>query len=373
MADDLTFMSRALDLAELGRGTVEPNPMVGAVIVRDGAVLGEGYHRQFGGPHAEVEAITAARAAGWDVAGATMYVTLEPCTPFRGKKTPSCAARLIDEGLARVVVAMLDSDPRVAGRGVAMLQRAGLEVSLGVCEDRARRLLRGYIRQRTVGRPWVICKWAQSRDGYLAAPSDGQRWISCEESRRAVHELRSWCDGIAVGIGTVLADDPALTNRSGDGTQPTRVVLDSTLRLPETSRLVESIHLAPLMVVLTPETLQAEPEKVARLKDRGAEFVPISARDDFDGTRRLDVSELLDILGRAGWSYLLIEGGSAVLADVLSRGLADELQVYVSPDAFGAGLDLPRFDIHGLDVGEFHARKPEPSGRDTLLRYEKSS
>ena len=364
-------MNRALDLAERGRGAVEPNPMVGAVIVRDGLVLGEGYHRQFGGPHAEVEALAAARAAGCDVVGATMYVTLEPCVPFANKKTPSCAARLIEEGLGRVVVAMLDQDPRVAGRGVKMLQQAGVSISIGLCGERAGRLLRGYVRQRSMGRPWVICKWAQSRDGYLAAPADRPRWISCEESRRAVHELRSWCDGIAVGIGTVLADDPALTNRSGSGGQPTRVVLDSDLRLPESCRLVESLDIAPLYVVTAAETLKSQPDAVAHFKDRGVEFVPVSLRADSDGVRRLDVSELLDILGRAGWNYLLIEGGPAVLADVLSRGLADELQVYVSPDEFGPDQPLPRFDIHDVDVGEFRASAPEPSGRDELLRFEK--
>jgi diaminohydroxyphosphoribosylaminopyrimidine deaminase/5-amino-6-(5-phosphoribosylamino)uracil reductase len=253
---DESFMRRALDLARKGLGEVEPNPMVGAIIVRDGRILGEGWHQKFGGPHAEVEALSAAKTAGRDVRGATMYVTLEPCSHHG--KTPPCTSAVLAAGIGRVVVAMEDPDEHVRGRGLAQLREAGVEVKCGLCEAEARELLAAYIKLRTRRRPWVICKWAQTADGYLALPAGEGRWISGEQSRQKVHELRACCDGICVGSGTVLADDPLLTNRSGRGRQPVRVVLDARLRTPSDSRLIATASaVSPVLLVTTARTLEA--------------------------------------------------------------------------------------------------------------------
>ncbi len=354
-------MQRALRLAEQGRGAVEPNPMVGAVIVREGRILAEGYHRRFGGPHAEIEALAAARAAGQDVAGATMYVTLEPCR--HAGKTPPCTDALIAAKLRRVVAAMLDPDENVAGRGVEQLRRAGIEVSLGLCQAQAEELLCAYVTLRTQGRPWVIAKWAQSADGYLALPAGRGRWISGEASRRRVHELRSRCDGILVGIGTVLADDPQLTNRSGHGKQPARVVLDSRLTLPLDCQLVRTARESPVLLATTAEGVRTNPRAAERLKEAGVDVLVVAS-----AAGRVDLVALLSELGRREWTYLLVEGGEAVLRSFLAALLVDELQVYVSKRIVGEAA-LPNLPIEeALRTGVFVETAREPIGEDTWLR-----
>ncbi|HUS46493.1 MAG TPA: bifunctional diaminohydroxyphosphoribosylaminopyrimidine deaminase/5-amino-6-(5-phosphoribosylamino)uracil reductase RibD, partial [Phycisphaerae bacterium] len=272
---DEKFMRAALELAARGRGGVEPNPMVGAVIVRDGVEIARGRHKRFGGPHAEAEAIAAAHAAGADVRGATMYVTLEPCCHHG--KTPPCTDLLISEGISRVVVAMIDPDAKVAGNGTKQLRAAGIDVTVGVCEGEARKMLAPYIKLRTEGRPWVICKWAQTADGYVALPPGCGRWISGEKSRAYAHELRGVCDGVCVGIGTVLADDPLLTNRSGRGRHPARLVLDSRLRTPPDCKLVVTAGRSPVIVATTPAGLAANEAHAAKLRAAGVELVAIPA------------------------------------------------------------------------------------------------
>ncbi|MFP4053521.1 MAG: bifunctional diaminohydroxyphosphoribosylaminopyrimidine deaminase/5-amino-6-(5-phosphoribosylamino)uracil reductase RibD [Phycisphaerae bacterium] len=340
MAEEHTrWMRIALDEAIKGRGSVEPNPAVGAVIVRNGQELARGHHKRFGGPHAEREAMHAAQIAGRELRGATMYVTLEPCSHFG--KTPPCADALIEAGFARVVVAMEDPDPQVAGGGLDKLRKAGVEVVTGVCENEARHLLAAYVKQRTQSRPWVIGKWAQTADGYLALPPGRGRWISGEVSREDVHRLRAWSEGICVGIGTALTDDPLLNNRLGWGRQPVRVVLDSSLKLPADSQLVRSADEYPLLVVTSRLTREHRREDVAVLRRKGVEVVGISP-----GPGGLDLHQLLDELGKRRWTYLLVEGGRAVHESFLRAGLYDELRVYVSPIELGpAGGNLPRLDV----------------------------
>ena len=362
MADrDAHFMNIALEIAAAGRGAVEPNPMVAAVIVRGEVELGRGYHERFGGGHAEVNAIAAAQQAGVDIAGATMYVTLEPCCHHG--KTPPCTDAIIAAEIARVVVAMVDPDEQVAGGGIETLRGAGVQVDVGVCERGALDLLGAYRKLRTTGRPWVICKWAQTSDGYLALPPGRGRWVSCPESRRRVQEIRSWCDGILVGISTVLADDPLLTDRSGDRRSPrplTRIVLDSHLRLPADSQLIAGAAAAPVLV--------ATVAGAGALSPAGAELLELPACD-----AGVDIAALLDELGRRQFTYLLVEGGARVLSSFIESGLADELLVFVSPQAAGGEGTAPKLPT--FDIAELAGRLalPEPTetrvGSDTLLNY----
>ncbi len=376
------FMLRAIELARQGLGAVEPNPMVGAVIVRDGRVLGEGWHQLFGGPHAEVEALAAAKAGGSDVRGATMYVTLEPCNHHG--KTPPCTEAIIASGIVRVAAAMEDPDKLVAGRGLAKLRAAGIEVEVGLCEVEARELLAPYIKLRTRKRPWVICKWAQTSDGCLALPAGAEppggseRWISGDKSRAMVHELRGYCDGICVGSGTVLADDPLLTNRTGRGRQPTRIVLDGQLRTPSDSRLIATASAnAPVLLATTARTLEVQAASAGILAREGVEFLALPA-----GARGgVSLGALLDELGRRKWTRLLVEGGPTVLRRVISEHLADELWVFISPHAARrAATDakpgsspedqLPRLDIRDIQATA-HLPHPRQSkvGHDTLLKF----
>ena len=359
-------MAAALALAARGRGAVEPNPMVGAVIVRDGRAIAEGSHRRFGGPHAEVEALGAAAQAGADVRGATMYVTLEPCCHHG--KTPPCTEAIVAAGIGRVVVAMADPDPHVAGSGLAALRAARVTVGCGVMEAEACELLAAYVKLRTTGRPWVICKWAQTADGYLALPRGCGRWISGEASRRRVHEIRGVCSGVLVGVGTVLADDPLLTSRGpgGAGRLPARIVLDSHLRTPVESKLVRTAAESYVVVVTTAEALAAHPERAEALHARGAMTLPVAA-----SASGVDLPGLLDELGRRQWTYLLVEGGAKVLASFIDGKLADELIVFVCPQRIGkAGAELPRFDIAEI-LRRTSARlvSEEPLGDDRMLRW----
>jgi len=352
-------MARALELARRGRGAVEPNPMVGAVIVREGQVIGEGWHRKFGGPHAEVEAIEAARRAGEDTAGGTMYVTLEPCC-HQGK-TPPCAEAIKAAGIARVVAAMADPDRNVAGGGLEALRAGGIEVTCGVCGETAGELLAAYVKLRTTGRPWVICKWAQWRDGPITAPPGESRWISGDQSRARVHRLRSLCDGICVGVGTAVADDPLLTNRSGSGDQPVRVVLDSRGRIPLDSQLLTTAGQSPVIVATGPDAPDAAVEAIAAT---AAEVIKLPA-----GAGGVALPALLDELGRRRWTNLLIEGGAKVHHSFISQGLADELLVFVAPREIGGGEHAWRGLASVAEIVSLPEPQIEQVGADVLKRY----
>ena len=352
-------MARALELARRGRGSVEPNPTVGAVIVRDGEIIGEGWHGAFGGPHAEVEAIAAARQGGADPAGATMYVTLEPCCHHG--KTPPCTEAIIAAGIARVVVAMKDPDPNVGGGGMADLRAAGVEVECGVGAEAAGELLAAYVKLRTTGRPWVICKWAQSRDGRIATPPGESQWISGEQSRARAGELRSQCDGVCVGVGTVIADDPLLTNRSGSGRQPARVVLDSQLRIPLDCQLLATAGEAPVIVAALADAPADRAEGVAA---KGAEVLRLPP-----GPGGVDLSALLDNLGARQWTNLLIEGGGEVLHAIISQGLADELMVFIAPREIGGAEPAWRGLASVAEGIDLPVPEVQQVGQDMLNRY----
>ncbi len=252
-------MQRALALAAAGQGFVEPNPMVGCVIARGAEIVGEGRHRRFGGDHAEVEAL---RLVGPRAAGATLYVTLEPCCHFG--KTPPCTGAILAAGVRRVVAAMSDPFPQVAGGGAAELRAAGVEVELGLLEDDARRLNAPYLKLIQRGRPWVIAKWAMTLDGKIATRTGASRWISGAQSRRAVHALRGRMDAIVVGRETALHDDPLLTARPPGPRTPLRIVLDTRASLRNDSQLVRTAHESPVLIAAGSEASAADCRRLAR-------------------------------------------------------------------------------------------------------------
>ena len=321
---DLRMMRRAIALARRGEGRVEPNPMVGCVIARNGRVLGEGHHRRFGGPHAEVEAL---RACGRTPRGADVYVSLEPCC--HTGKTPPCATALIEAGVRRVVVARRDPHSVVGGRGLRVLRRAGIIVEVGLLRGEAERVLAPYLTCLVHHRPYVIAKWAQSLDGKLATDAGESRWISGERSRRSVHELRARVDAILVGSSTVLQDDPRLTARHVPIRRSAmRVVLDTRLRTPATCRLVATAGEVPTLIFTAKK--HANSAKALRLARCGVEVVWSSVRKN-----RLVLDPCLRRLADRGVTNLLVEGGSAVLTSFFTQGIVDEAHVYVAPKLIG--------------------------------------
>ncbi len=317
-------MARALALARRGRGAVEPNPMVGAVIVRDGVVRGEGFHRRFGAAHAEVEAIRKARDSA---RGAEMFVTLEPCSHYG--KTPPCTEAIMTAGLKRVVVAMRDPFERVRGRGLAALRKAGIRVETGLLGDDARALNAPYLKLRTTGVPWIVAKYAMTLDGNIAAASGDSRWISCEKSRREVHRLRGLVDAVVVGIETVLADDPLLTARPSGRRTAARVVIDGRARLPLDSQLVKTALDAPLVVAVDS---RAPVRRVKALEAAGAHVMALPGEDG------VDIAALAGELGRREMTNVMVEGGSKVLGCFFAARLVDEVMVFVAPAFLGQGV-----------------------------------
>ncbi|MGC8559486.1 MAG: bifunctional diaminohydroxyphosphoribosylaminopyrimidine deaminase/5-amino-6-(5-phosphoribosylamino)uracil reductase RibD [Phycisphaerae bacterium] len=335
--DDAQWMHHALQLAERGRGSVEPNPMVGAVIVKDGRILGEGYHEKFGGPHAEIHAL---RMAGAQATGATAYVTLEPCC-HTGKTGP-CTRALIEAKVSRVVAAVLDPNPLVAGRGVLELRHNGIAVVLGTGARRATRINAPFFKLINIKRPYVIAKWAQTLDGALADRFNSSKWISCEESRQQVHTLRGRVDAILVGIGTVLADDPLLTARPRDSSEirrrAIRCVLDAACRLPLDSRLVQSAREYPTVIFHHRSLEPAAEDRRRQIAAAGVECVAIE--DSAGAAGELNFAAVLDELGRRMISNLLVEGGGEVLGHLLRHRLVDEAHVFIAPRILGD--DQPR-------------------------------
>ena len=326
---EASHLRRALELAEGGRGRVSPNPLVGAVLVRDDSVIGEGFHAELGGLHAERAAIDECRARGVDPAGSTIYITLEPCA-HTGRQPP-CTEAILDAGISRVVYASEDPTDKASGRGPGMLRDGGIEVELANGpEAAAARLLNQPFRKRArTGRPLVTYKAAMSLDGRVASPTGDSRWISSVESRELVHRWRAECDAVAVGIGTALADDPLLTARlEGDARQPTRVVFDSGARLPLTSALVTSIDQAPLIVICAPEAASARRDGLERA---GAEVIVATGRND---QARLEAA--LDELGRHEIQDLLVEGGPTFAGALFDAGEIDQVRLFIAPVFIGA-------------------------------------
>ncbi len=358
--DEHRFMRRALALAARGRGSVEPNPMVGCVLVRDGQVVAEGYHRKYGGPHAEIDAL---QRAGEAARGATAYVTLEPCCHVG--KTGPCTEALIAAGVSRVVAAMTDPFPKVACRGMEALTAAGIDTAAGLCEHEAHRLNAPYLKRLATGRPWVILKWAQSLDGKLASHSGHSQWITGPPARAEAHRIRGRVDAVIVGVGTVVADDPALTCRLARPRRTAkRVVVDGRLRIPPAAQLVRLAGEAPVLIVCTQEALRDQADKADALRRAGCEILALPAV----APGRIDPADLLGALSTAGATNVMIEGGGHLLGGFLDRRLADEVAVFVAPMLIGgAAPQAPPVRIADQGSGEPPAAvTPWPGGVDRL-------
>jgi diaminohydroxyphosphoribosylaminopyrimidine deaminase/5-amino-6-(5-phosphoribosylamino)uracil reductase len=338
-ADDSRFMSRALALAVRGQGLVEPNPMVGCVLVRDGQVVGDGFHKRFGELHAEMNALA---EAGNRAAGATAYVTLEPCCHHG--KTPPCTAALIQARVQRVVIAVQDPFPQVNGAGIRELRQAGIECDLGVHADQANWILGPYRKLVTTGRPWVIAKWAMTLDGKLATRSGDSHWISSEASRRVVHQLRGQVDAIMVGSGTALKDDPLLTARPADHIDlkrvATRIVVDSKASLSMSSRLV---HTASEVPVLLATASDAPANAREALSAAGVEVYNCTGSDHL-----IRLETLLDELGRRRMTNVLVEGGSQLLGTLFDLNAIDEVHVFIAPKLAGGASGLSPIGGSGI-------------------------
>lgn len=359
-ATDREYMLRAMELAGRGKGAVNPNPLVGAVIVKDGKVIGEGWHEYYGGWHAERNAF---RNCTEDTAGATLYVTLEPCCHYG--KTPPCTEIIMERGIGRVVVGLPDPNPLVAGKGMKLLREAGIEVVCGVEEEALREQNRVFLKYITSRRPWVALKTAMTLDGKIATRTNDSKWVTGETAREYVQHLRREYMGIMAGIGTVLADDPMLNCRlGGDVRQPVRIVVDSALRIPENSRLVATAKTYRTLVACT---AAGDEEKRGRLGKAGVEVLVCKEKEG-----RVDLEDLMDLLGAKGIDGVLAEGGGELNYSLIRQGLVDEVYAFIAPKVAGGreaktpveGLGAEKMN-EAVELGEFRVEKV---GRDVLLR-----
>jgi len=339
-ATDRLHLARSIELAEGGRGRVSPNPLVGAVVVKDGAVLGQGFHGSFGGPHAEVEAIAA--CGGADLAGATLYVSLEPCCHHG--KTPPCTDAIVAAGIRRVVVGADDPSEHASGRGLGVLRDEGITVDIadGELAAGARLLNQPFRKLARIGRPWVLFKSAMTLDGKVATKAGDSQWISGEASRARSHRWRAECDAVAIGIGTALADDPRLTSRvEGAPRQPRRIVFDSEARLPLDSRLVRAASEVPLTVVVS----RAAPRPATdALEAAGADL--IVATGEHEPAR---VRSALDQLGALGVSSMLLEGGPRLAGAFFDAGEIDEIRLFLAPLVLGGRTARDPLEGEGVE------------------------
>ncbi len=316
---DEKYMRMALRRAEKARGRTSPNPMVGAVVVKGGKVVSRGYHRKAGEPHAEAIAL---KKAGTQAKGATLYVTLEPCS-HTNKRTPPCSPLVIQSGIQRVVVAMIDPNPHVSGGGVKTLRRAGINVVTGVLESEAKKLNEAFIKYITTGMPFVTLKIAQTLDGKIATASGESKWITGEQAREEGHKLRDSNDAILVGVNTVLQDDPSLTTRIPKGRDPIRVIVDTKLRTPLSAKVITQRSSAKTYIA----TLDTMPkDRIVKLLDAGAEI--LIARGN---KGRVDLKALMKMLGGIGVTSVLIEGGAEVNASALRSGIVDKVVMFIAP------------------------------------------
>jgi diaminohydroxyphosphoribosylaminopyrimidine deaminase/5-amino-6-(5-phosphoribosylamino)uracil reductase len=355
---DEDFMRVAINLARNAIGRTSPNPLVGAVIVREGRIVGAGWHRKAGTPHAEIHALN---MAGDLAKGATLYVTLEPCSHYG--RTGPCAEAVVKAGIKRVVIGMGDPNPKVAGKGIAILKRAGIEVRCGVLEDEARALNEVFLKWIATQKPFVVLKTAMSLDGKIATHTGKSQWITGEAARRRVHEYRDIYDGIMVGIGTVLADNPSLTARlpDGQGKNPVRIVVDSKARTPLDANLVTDGAALTIIAV----TAKAPQERVQALKDKG---VAIMVAGDGE---QVDMDLLMRKLGEMEICSVFVEGGGQVNFSLLRAGLVDKVHAFIAPKLIGGREALTPVEGEGFaeltEAVELERTTVETIGQDILL------
>jgi diaminohydroxyphosphoribosylaminopyrimidine deaminase/5-amino-6-(5-phosphoribosylamino)uracil reductase len=345
---DRWHMQRALELAARGQGHVEPNPMVGCVIARGAEIVAEGWHRHYGGPHAEVEALA---VAGPRAAGATLYVTLEPCCHHG--KTPPCTDAIIAAGITRVAAAQRDPFPAVSGGGLADLEKAGIAVEIGLLEDEAQRLAAPYLKLIQTGRPWIIAKWAMTLDGKIATRTGDSRWISSEASRAVVHQLRGRVDAVVVGSRTAAIDDPLLTARPPGPRVATRIVVDSRATLSSESQLARTARDTPVLVAAS---AAADESDRRRLAQAGCQVLVCPGE-----THAERLHALLDELGRHRMTNVLVEGGAGLLGSFFDQGLIDEVHVFIAPKLVGGSQAIGPLGGKGRDLlsAALALREPE--------------
>jgi diaminohydroxyphosphoribosylaminopyrimidine deaminase/5-amino-6-(5-phosphoribosylamino)uracil reductase len=324
---DEFFMKRALKLAIKGKGHASPNPMVGALIVKEGKIIGEGYHKKFGENHAEINAINHASES---IEGATFYVTLEPCSHYG--KTPPCAERIVDVKASRVVIGTTDPNPLVSGKGIEILENHGIKTKVGILQRECVALNEKYFKFIKTRIPFVTLKYAQTIDGRIATSATHSQWISSGPSLKYAHKLRSHHDGILVGIGTVLKDDPDLTVRLVRGRNPLRIVCDSNLQIPVNARILQNQKKAKTLVATTP---RCSGEKLASLEGMGIEVLVI----DKDGDNHVDLKKLLVELGKREISSVLVEGGSKIITSLVKEKLFDRMMIITAPKILGKGIE----------------------------------
>ncbi|MHC4111814.1 MAG: bifunctional diaminohydroxyphosphoribosylaminopyrimidine deaminase/5-amino-6-(5-phosphoribosylamino)uracil reductase RibD [Planctomycetota bacterium] len=359
MADqDKKYMQVALKLAQRGIGSVEPNPAVGAVLVKGNQVVGKGWHRKFGGPHAEINALQDCKTLGVDPKEATMYVSLEPCC--HQAKTGPCTEAIIAAGVSKVIVAVIDPSEHANGKGVEQLRNAGIEVETGVCETQARLLNAPFFKFAATGKTWVILKWAQSIDAKVAYAETTQerQWISGQQSRKDVHKLRRQAGAILVGINTVIADDPLLTARPNKGKKATRIVLDRHLRIPLECKLLATAKEAPVLILTSQQALRESPQIVEQVTQKGPEVLACPGEEG-----RSNLHFLLEELAERDVAQLLVEGGPTVIASFLKEQLVDQIVIYIAPKILGGagsvGINPPMAELaeavglHNVEIERF--------------------
>lgn len=356
------YMKRAIELAKQGRGRVNPNPLVGAVIVKDDRILAEGYHARYGDLHAERHAFSRLTE---DATGAEMYVTLEPCCHYG--KQPPCTEAIIEHGISKVYVGSDDPNDLVAGKGIARLREAGIAVETHVLQEECDALnpvFFHFIRKQT---PYVVMKYAMTLDGKIACETGASKWVTGEKAREHVQETRNWLTAIMVGVQTVLQDNPRLTCRLPEGRNPIRIVCDSHLRIPKDCDLVQTAKEIPLLVATLKESLDLPQADI--LRDKGVDFIPAASLDG-----RIDLQDLMGILGSRKIDSVLLEGGGTLNESALRAGIVNRVQVYLAPKLFGGSGRYTPVRGEGVpDPGQaWLAKKPVITsfGEDILLEYE---
>ncbi|MDD5766691.1 MAG: bifunctional diaminohydroxyphosphoribosylaminopyrimidine deaminase/5-amino-6-(5-phosphoribosylamino)uracil reductase RibD [Candidatus Marinimicrobia bacterium] len=351
------WMKRALELAENGRGWTSPNPEVGAVLVKDGQIVGEGFHHLFGAPHAEIEAI---RNAGENVAGSTLYVSLEPCCYFG--KTPPCVETIIRSGIHEVVVATIDPNPKVNGEGIRALRNSGISVTVGILGGQAKESNRGFFSMIQKNRPWVTLKLGLTADGFIADVTGKSRWITSKPSRVYVKEQRLKYDAIMVGMGTVFKDDPSLLPENRTGYIPYRVILDDVLNMPFRMKLVsDEYKQRTVLVVSTGE----KEEKIKQMKALGVHVI----RTERNELGWIDLNAALEALAGFGINSIFCEGGGQVAGSLVSERLIDELQVFIAPKILGTGIMAFSGLMKSLDEAiQLKWNEPVKMGEDIFIK-----
>ena len=360
---DRDYMSRAIELAKHGIGWTSPNPVVGAVIVKDGRIIGEGYHRRCGEPHAERNAIASLKESA---AGASLYVTLEPCCHYG--RTPPCTEAILEQGIARVVIGSRDPNPEVAGKGAAILRKAGIWVEEDFMREGCDRLNSIFFHYITKKTPYVVMKYAMTADGKIATRTGASKWITGEAARAKVQKLRHRCMGIMAGIGTVLADDPMLNVRIEGGKSPIRIICDSDLRIPSDSQICRTAKEFPTIVACAAARLKGREEEILRLERLGIQVV-----QTFGGESAVDLKELMGILGNQGIDSILLEGGGTLNDSALQAGIVSEIQAFVAPKIFGGNEAKTPVAGRGVNFPDeavpLTLEKISQVGEDLLLEY----